>query len=218
MSLNTSLKQLFFSRITFQPEKKIKFLKNFEPVIFEDFFIKNWESFKKWKTKGFYTIFTTNEHEWISAIDFKWLIVTHHELSHSKTTRWLVNYERKSFRPNFIIQTIELIWSIWEKPIRPIRYQSTIVPPTTAKVSTWPFFLSRNTVFFSFSDHNRFRMANGLLYRLFEETKDWITGFIHLNRETSQVQLRSDRLRSDQEKLGDRMTNLCITWRTGILH
>ena len=49
-------------------------------------------------------------------------------------------------------------------------------------------------------------MANGLLYRLFEETKDWITGFIHLNRETSQVQLRSD-----QEKLGDRMTNLCIT-------
>ena len=123
-------------------------MKNFEPVIFEDFFIKNWESFKKWKTKGFYTIFTTNEHEWISAIDFKWLIVTHHELSHSKTTRWLVNYERKSFRPNFIIQTIELIWSIWEKPIRPIRYQSTIVPPTTAKVSTWPFFLSRNTVFF----------------------------------------------------------------------
>ena len=54
-------------------------------------------------------------------------------------------------------------------------------------------------------------MANGLLYRLFEETKDWITGFIHLNREPSQVQLRSDRLRSDQEKLGDRMTNLCIT-------
>jgi len=68
------------------------------------------------------------------------------------------------------------------------------------------FVLSRNTVFFSVSDHNRFRMANGLLYRLFEETKDWITGFIHLNRETSQVQLRSD-----QEKLGDRMTNLCIT-------
>ena len=65
--------------------------------------------------------------------------------------------------------------------------------------------------FFSVSDHNRFRMANGLLYRLFEETKDWITGFIHLNRETSQVQLQSDRLRSDQEKLGDRMTNLCIT-------
>ena len=47
------------------------------------------------------------------------------------------------------------------------------------------------------SDHNRFRMANGLLYRLFEEAKDWITGqFIHFNRETdslTQVHLRSDR-------------------------
>jgi len=60
-------------------------------------------------------------------------------------------------------------------------------------------------------------MANGLLYRLFEEAKDWITGqFIHFNRESdslTQVHLRSDRFvkRSDQEKLGDRMTNLCIT-------
>ena len=29
------------------------------------------------------------------------------------------------------------------------------------------------------SEHTRFRMANGLLYRLFEEAKDWIIGFIH---------------------------------------
>ena len=40
-------------------------------------------------------------------------------------------------------------------------------------------------------------MANGLLYRLFEEAKDWITGqFIHFSRETdslTQVHLRSDR-------------------------
>ena len=57
-----SLQHLFFLGL-FYKQKKIKFLKNFEPVIFEDFFIKNWESFKKWKTKGFYTIFTTNEHE-----------------------------------------------------------------------------------------------------------------------------------------------------------
>ena len=103
---------------------------------------------KSGKQKVFYTIFTTNEHEWISAIDFKWVIVTQQELSHSKSTRWLVNYERKSFRPNFIIQTIELIWSIWEKPIRPIRYQSTIVPPTTAKVTTWPFFINLEMRFF----------------------------------------------------------------------
>ena len=33
-------------------EKKI-FWKIIEPVIFEEFFIENWESFKKWKTKGF---------------------------------------------------------------------------------------------------------------------------------------------------------------------
>ena len=59
-----------------------------------------------------------------------------------------MEYERKSFRPNFIIQTIELIWSIWEKPIRPIRYQSTIVPPTTAKVTTWPFFINLEMRFF----------------------------------------------------------------------
>ena len=156
-------------------------MEKFEPVVFEKFFIENWESFKKWRTKGFYTIFTTSEHEWISVIDFEWLIVIQQELSHLKTTRWLVNYERKSFRPNFIIQTIALIWNIWEKPIRPIRYQLIIAPPTTAKVSTWLIFLSRNTVFLS--DRNRFRMANGLLYRLFEEVKDWIIGFIHPKRE-----------------------------------
>ena len=65
------------------------------------------------------------------TVDFKWLIVTQTELSHPKPVLWLDDYERKSFRQNFIIQTIELIWKIWEKPIRPIRYQSTIVPPTT---------------------------------------------------------------------------------------
>ena len=133
---------------------------------------------KSGKQKVFYTIFTMNEHEWISAIDFEWLIVTQHELSHSKATPWLVNYERKSFRPNFIIQTIALIWSIWEKPIRPIRYQLIIVPPTIAKVTTWPIFLWKKKCWF-LSEHTRFRMANGLLYRLFEEAKDWIIGFIH---------------------------------------
>ena len=50
------LKEFFQFSLQFFPQVFLgfeKILKIFEPVIFEEFFIKNWESFKKWKTKGF---------------------------------------------------------------------------------------------------------------------------------------------------------------------
>ena len=70
----SQFKKWNYSRTSFRKNKK--FWKIIEPVIFEEFFIKNWESFKKWKTKGFLYYFY---YEWTRMNQRHWFWMTHRD-------------------------------------------------------------------------------------------------------------------------------------------